>query len=551
MNRLFKTLFIIMLVVIITWFFDTFFASIAEAVNITEGDVVRESDDIDVYIIKLIGNKKFKRLILNPDVFNMYGHLKWENIKVVSPGTLESYTTSTLVKALGDEKVYKLFPAGDTGEKRWVETLDCFNSHGYDWDSVYIINSFDRDAYITGPALCETIEEKKCSDKTSYGQCSLNKPFYCENGNLTSKCSICGCPLNQYCNRSSGLCYTPEKFDMLIFISPQYRNDSEIKDAVISYSKAVKEDIGWHTKTLLLTQVQNNFEKIDEIIESYYRSDNIKASIMVGEDIDTVLGDDRDYEEAPRISHWLTLENIVTEENGHMVSPKHYYRVDITISLLYPTHELGYQTKSEHIVRAFEKFSKNRNKIYPKESIVLSDPLTMMPWEEEAYRLFGNYSNLVYKKNPSESDISSSLQRQYMIYSAAGHGGPMTINVNPDEGATFEVDYLDHLNTPIFMGDGCFVGGWFSNFKDNNKLDYSTNIPWFGSKIFVNPSLRAIILGAPASSYGNIKGRDFINSIFPDLMEGKTIAESLVGKIVEDPGYLAIIYGDPTFHYNF
>lgn len=40
---------------------------------------------------------------------------------------------------------------------------------------------------------------QKCADGTLYGQCSTNKPKYCDKGNLINKCSICGCPQNQNC----------------------------------------------------------------------------------------------------------------------------------------------------------------------------------------------------------------------------------------------------------------------------------------------------------------------------------------------------------------
>lgn len=120
-----------------------------------DGDLARETDEFDVYIIKLVGAEKFKRLILNPDVFNMYGHLEWGDVQVVADGALADYTTSELVREINDDKVYKLYPDGDVGTKKWVETLDCFNSQGFDWDSVYIINSFDRDSYTTASeALC-------------------------------------------------------------------------------------------------------------------------------------------------------------------------------------------------------------------------------------------------------------------------------------------------------------------------------------------------------------------------------------------------------------
>jgi len=127
-----------------------------QAADIINGDVVREADEFDVYIIKLVGDKKFKRLVLNPDVFNMYGHLEWSNVEVVADGTLDAYTTSTTVRADGDDKVYQLYPDGDVGTKKWVDSIDCFTSQGLDWDGVYVINTFDRDSYTTAATtLCE------------------------------------------------------------------------------------------------------------------------------------------------------------------------------------------------------------------------------------------------------------------------------------------------------------------------------------------------------------------------------------------------------------
>jgi len=46
----------------------------------------------------------------------------------------------------------------------------------------------------------EVIPEKKpvaqkCTDGTPYGQCSTNKPKYCDNGNLVDNASLCGCPI--------------------------------------------------------------------------------------------------------------------------------------------------------------------------------------------------------------------------------------------------------------------------------------------------------------------------------------------------------------------
>lgn len=122
----------------------------AEVVSIKEGTLIRAAGDIDIYIVKYVGLKQFKRLILSPSVFNNYGHLKWEDVLDIDKSTVDSFTTSELVRAVNDTKVYKLFPQGDTGEKRWIKTSEAFIANGFDWDAVYEINEFDRDSYETG-----------------------------------------------------------------------------------------------------------------------------------------------------------------------------------------------------------------------------------------------------------------------------------------------------------------------------------------------------------------------------------------------------------------
>lgn len=122
-------------------------------VPIPEGAIIRATNGIDVYIVKYIGSKKFKRLVLSPSVFNNYGHLKWDNLMVVSQASLNSFTTSELVRAVGDNNIYRLYPQGDSGQKRLVKDNTVLTKLGLDQDSIYEINSFDRESYITGAIL--------------------------------------------------------------------------------------------------------------------------------------------------------------------------------------------------------------------------------------------------------------------------------------------------------------------------------------------------------------------------------------------------------------
>ncbi len=116
---------------------------------IVDGDLIKTAQSFDIYIVKLIGSKKFKRLILNPAIFNSYGHLAWENVKTVSQAVQDAYTLSELVIEVNDDgsvfdpKVYRVSSAlnSDVGVKQWLNiTAVQFSTSGRDWDAIYKIN---------------------------------------------------------------------------------------------------------------------------------------------------------------------------------------------------------------------------------------------------------------------------------------------------------------------------------------------------------------------------------------------------------------------------
>lgn len=116
------------------------------AYAIADGDLLTVVGNPDVYIVKTVGTKMFKRLILNPQIFNQYGHLKWSNIQTVAQATMNMYTTSDLTRCpecgADSPKVWRLVPNGDVGTKHWVNmTAANFETSGYDWDSIYTINA--------------------------------------------------------------------------------------------------------------------------------------------------------------------------------------------------------------------------------------------------------------------------------------------------------------------------------------------------------------------------------------------------------------------------
>lgn len=132
---------------------------VAQAATIVDGDVIRNPSaagdaQFDVYIVKLVGANKYKRLVLNPQVFNSYGHLKWENIKTVTTEEMNQYKTSAMVRVETDPKVYALAPNGDAGSKSWLNVpADVYVAAGGAWDQVYVINAVDAANYAAATDL--------------------------------------------------------------------------------------------------------------------------------------------------------------------------------------------------------------------------------------------------------------------------------------------------------------------------------------------------------------------------------------------------------------
>ena len=56
---------------------------------------------------------------------------------------------------------------------------------------------------------CAAPPPSTCTDGTAYGQCSTTLPQYCQSGTLVDNCSTCGCPTGQSCNTTNESCYIP------------------------------------------------------------------------------------------------------------------------------------------------------------------------------------------------------------------------------------------------------------------------------------------------------------------------------------------------------
>jgi len=115
-------------------------------VIISEGDLIRAKGGQRVYIIK----NGYRRWIQTGEIFNFYGHLRWEDIKDISIDVVNSYQDSRLVQLAGDERVYEL---RSDGTRHWITNEQEFLDRGYDWGMIYTINENEFNWFTEGDPI--------------------------------------------------------------------------------------------------------------------------------------------------------------------------------------------------------------------------------------------------------------------------------------------------------------------------------------------------------------------------------------------------------------
>ena len=124
--------------------FDVTIVSVA-AQCLSDGALLKSPDSFKVYVIINCQKKWIK----TAEEFELAGH-EWSEIQEVSSSIIEDYsdyslleTTPTLLKAVGEYKVYRIISSGNGLVKRlWIPTAAAFNAQGLVWDDIYETSIF-------------------------------------------------------------------------------------------------------------------------------------------------------------------------------------------------------------------------------------------------------------------------------------------------------------------------------------------------------------------------------------------------------------------------
>jgi hypothetical protein len=134
--------------------------------------------------------------------------LEWGGTTACASGTTCSAgvckTVSSVVSAdvngdgkvdIGDLSIIAINFGRKAGDANFNSAFDVFS------DGIIDI----ADLSFVASRFSSSVGSSSCTDGTAYGVCSTNKPYYCNNGTLVSRCSTCGCPSAQTCS-SAGTC---------------------------------------------------------------------------------------------------------------------------------------------------------------------------------------------------------------------------------------------------------------------------------------------------------------------------------------------------------
>lgn len=131
-----------------------------EDLHIGDGDLVREIGDYRVYIVKLVGDKRFKRHVFTEEMALWYPHLHpfKEHVKVLPEGTLSAYETSRWIRlgstsVLESEEVFEIDANGAKHSVVCGNSTKCFSvwsEYGWDPDEIFSVSQVELNWYAQG-----------------------------------------------------------------------------------------------------------------------------------------------------------------------------------------------------------------------------------------------------------------------------------------------------------------------------------------------------------------------------------------------------------------
>ena len=145
---------------------------------IGDGSLMVLAGTRDLYQAHVVNGALFKRLILNPAVFDGYG-FQLGDVRSVEQAEFDRWATTDLARLDDDAPVWRLF--ADSGVRRLLDiTPEQFEAAGFDWDAVISINQTEFDEWREGPPITAAelgLEDAEDDDRPAVGTIRVVEPL--------------------------------------------------------------------------------------------------------------------------------------------------------------------------------------------------------------------------------------------------------------------------------------------------------------------------------------------------------------------------------------
>ena len=404
----------------------------------------------------------------------------------------------------------------------------------YDIDNCLEWNSI---TYCTTNTICQNgncvqqeQKEQKCSDGTLFGQCSINKPKYCDRGNLVDKCNICGCLANYVC-QSEGFC---EKLKPLVVVVVDSSVQSGIQSSLNQYKADLEAEGYLVTIYPFAGGTSNNLRNyLQERLKN-----NLVGSLLVG-DL-PIAWFEFEHPPYPIDLFYMDLDGNWIDSDNNGIYDDHKdgggdMGPEIWIGRLTPN---GFGSAINLLNNYFRK-----NHIYRKGQLTLTQrALFYAALEHMDFRaspsnlskVYGNNVVIVPYEDSSKNEYTNRLKEGYQWIELYIHSSQLAHWFERTNESIYS-DTIYNVNPKAFFYIllACFAG------------DYTTNKYLGGAYIF-SPNYSLAVFSSPIAGGAFIPEERF----YSILSENNTLGEAYKDAIAHDAdagaGTGTTLLGDPT-----
>jgi len=168
-----------------------------------------------------------------------------------------------------------------------------------------------------------------CGDKTPYGNCSSNKPYFCEEGLLVKKASVCGCP--EILEQKEDICFSEyrvgEKEVILKYAGGEI--NLSVYEGVKNYLESLPNQV-YSSNGTLLSKQDFKMREINEPLQREFliplvvdiqnlnkdKKEQVKIAVRLVQNIPYGVSEKKDFFGGKILNHSRSIYEVIYNSEG-------------------------------------------------------------------------------------------------------------------------------------------------------------------------------------------------------------------------------------------